>query len=229
MTGAGLAALAQLDPRGFALPWLVLVPWLLWLDATPRPGRVFAAGLVLTLVFTLGVLGWFARGIAAYAAAPAWHGWLALALLAPVLQPQIVVWSVTRAVLRRRGMRGAPLALAGACAYVATEWLVPKLFADTLGHGLLPFRHLRQAADLAGAPGLSFAILLGNEGAAAAIRAAWRGELRRAASPALATLALVALLFGYGALRLHGLAAHRDREAPLRAGLIQATSRCLER
>lgn len=221
-SGAGLAAFAQLDPRGFALPWVVLVPWLLWLDAQTRMRRVIAASLALTLLFTLAVLGWFARAISEYAAAPLWHGWLALILLAPLLQPQIVVWSVTRTALRRRGMRGAWLAFAAACAYVATEWLAPKLFADTLGHGLFPFRHLRQAADLAGAPGLSFAIVLANEGSAAALRAARRRDLRRAAAPAAATLVLVAALFGYGVLRLRALEAGGDPAAPLHAGLIQA-------
>jgi apolipoprotein N-acyltransferase len=200
----------------------VLVPWLLWLDAPVRPGRAFVASVALTFVFTFGVFGWFARGIADYAAAPAWHGWFALALLAPVLQPQIAVWSVTRSALRLRGLHGAWLALAGACVYVAAEWIAPKLFADTLGHGLLPFRHLRQAADLAGAPGLTFAIVLGNEAAAASLRAAWRHDVRGAAAPALASLGIVAALFGYGAWRLHALESRDARPAPLRAGLIQA-------
>ena len=52
-------------------------------------------------------------------------------------------------------------ALAGAAAWVATEWLVPRLLGDTLGYGLYPSRLLRQAADVGGAAGLTVAAAAG--------------------------------------------------------------------
>jgi apolipoprotein N-acyltransferase len=147
---------------------------------------------VLTIAFTAAVFWWFGLGIAAYAAMPAWRGVAALVVLAPVLQPQLVGWSVARALLARRAVRGAALAFASAATYVAIEWLVPKLFADTLGHGFVVSRTLRQAGDLAGAPGLTFAMVLGNECVAAAAREARRGAwpLALRASAACAALAL---------------------------------------
>jgi len=46
---------------------------------------------------------------------------------------------------------------------VGCEWLLPKLLGDTLGHGLWPSATLRQIAELGGAAGLSFLLLLVNE------------------------------------------------------------------
>ncbi|UUZ54288.1 hypothetical protein LP419_38945 [Massilia sp. H-1] len=73
-----------------------------------------------------------------------------LLLAAPLFQPQFLAFAlVRRSVLRRHGAVCA--ALAGTAAWVAAEWLLPKLLGDTLGHGLYPARLLRQGADVGGA------------------------------------------------------------------------------
>ena len=221
-TTALLAACAQLTAWGAWLLWVALLPWLAWLDRECRFGRVLAASFAFTLVFTLAVFWWFGLGIAAYAAVPGWQGLLALAVLAPVLQPQIVGWSVARTLLVRRGARGAVLAIGSAASYVAVEWLVPKLFADTLGHGLIGSRALRQAADLAGAPGLTLAIVFGNECA----RAAWRATSERGIASgvrAVAPLAAVLLALSlYGSVRVAEVERRAQASTPVRAALVQA-------
>jgi len=75
---------------------------------------------------------------------------------------------------------------------------------------------MRQAADLAGAPGLTLVLVLGNECAAAVGRA---GLGRRALAPAAGGLALVLALLAYGAVRSAQLA---SGEAPVTAGVVQA-------
>ena len=71
---------------------------------------------------------------------------------------------------------------------------------------------MRQAADVAGAHGLTFLLLLGNDGLLAATRAAMAGgpasiRIRRACTPAAAVAALVLALVLYGAWRSAQLAA----------------------
>jgi apolipoprotein N-acyltransferase len=219
---AALTACAGLTAWGAWLLWIALVPWIAWLDAEVRLPRIAAASCAGTLLFTVAVFWWFGVGIAEYAGWPAWGGLAALLLFAPVLQPQLVGWSLARAALRRRGARGPALALGSAASYVAIEWLVPKLFADTLGHGFFGARWWRQAADLAGAPGLSFAIVLGNECAASALRAARAGSGRTALRATAALAAMVAALSAYGAWRVAQVEARARAATPLRAALVQA-------
>jgi apolipoprotein N-acyltransferase len=210
-----LALCARVEARFAPLCWVALVPWLLWLGRAERMRTVLLTSWFFGVAFTCAVFGWFARGIADYADAPVWQGWLALVLFAPALQPQFITHALARNWLARRGASGLLVALASSCVYVATEWALPKLFEDTLGHGLFPSRHLRQAADLAGAPGLTLAILLGNECVCAAQR-------RRSLRPLLGLALLVAALFAYGQLRVREVAARAAASPAVAAGLVQA-------
>ncbi|MBX3025851.1 apolipoprotein N-acyltransferase [bacterium] len=201
----------------FLLGWIGLIPWLAALDALRSRRGALAAGWLMSVAFSLGVFWWFIAAIAGYANAP-WGVGLAVVLLtAPLLQPQFIVHALARHLAQRRGAARWHVAALAACAYVGAEWALPKLFADTLGHGFLAADHLRQAADAVGAAGLTFVLLLANE----ALLAAWRRRGSRAALTPLAGIALLtAGLWGYGALRLAQLA--DDAGTPLRAGIVQA-------
>jgi apolipoprotein N-acyltransferase len=222
-----LGLCAQLVPPGFALGFVMLVPWLAAQDATRTLRGALGLALCLCLAFTFVVFGWFATAIAGYTGVHPAAGWLALALLGPtLLQPQVLVFAAARHVARRRRASSVRVAWTGAFVWVGAEWILPKLFADSLGHGLLPALWLRQAADLAGVGGLTLVLLLVNECALAAARAVAVGppreRLRALAPPAAIGLALVLALAGYGVLRLRAL----DRElagAPrVVAGFVQA-------
>ncbi|MBL8325017.1 MAG: apolipoprotein N-acyltransferase [Rubrivivax sp.] len=109
--------------------------------------------------------------------------------------------------------------LVAAAAWVAVEWLVPKLLGDTLGHGLYPARVLRQAADVGGAAGLTLLLLLANTGIAVALGR--RGQGMRSVAAPLALTALVPVtLAAYGAVRLATLPAPPG--PVLRMGLVQS-------
>ena len=98
------------------------------------------------------MFAWFAGAIANYTGAPGFAGWLCLLLLAPLfLQPQVWICALARYTLRRRGAGALRIALGSACAWVGAEWALPKLFADSLGHGFFPAPWLRQAATRASA------------------------------------------------------------------------------
>ena len=186
-----------------ALGWVGLVPWLGVLDRVRTWRGALVAGLAMAAAFEVAVFGWFALAIQDYTGLPTAAGGALLGLAGPLLQPQFVAVALVRTRVRRtHGWRLA--ALATAATYVAAEYVVPKLFGDTLGYCLDGSLWLRQGADVAGAPGLTFVMVLVNECLRAALTAA-RGERRlrgrAVAVPALGAAALVAALAGYGAWR----------------------------
>jgi apolipoprotein N-acyltransferase len=206
-------------------PWLLLggvafVPWLAAHERVRSFGEALLAGWLFAVAFELAVFAWFADGIAAYTGLGLPAAFAVLVLLAPLLQPQLLVWSLARHAVLRRARRLSAV-LAGALVYVGSEWALPKLFGDTIGHGLHASRWLRQAADLGGAGLLSFALLVFDECALATGKALRRRAWRAAAAPAACAAALLLALTGYGALRLAQLS--RDAGGPLlTAGIVQA-------
>ena len=221
---AGIAASALLSflyARGglaWPLGFVALVPWLLSLDARDSLARTLLVAWAMTVAFALAVFAWFGSAIGAFTQLGDAAGLAILLVAAPLLQPQFIAFALARRIAGRRG-GPVPRALVAASAWVATEWLVPRLLGDTLGDGLYPSRTLRQAADLFGATGLTVALLLANEGIAAAL-ARRRGGLRAIAWPLGSTAAIVLLLAGYGVATLASTTATTDK--PLRVALVQS-------
>ncbi len=231
--GLALAVYARIAWWSVPIGWIGLVPWLLVLDRTRSIGGALGAGVMMSIAFVMAVLPWLPRMIGDYTGTP-WPICLLLApILAPVLEPQFLSFAAARHLARQPGGTGWWLpALVGAGVYVGTEWAWPKVFADTLGHGLYASPRLRQAADLIGAHGLTFATILGNECVLAAFRAlraprplAAAGRARGWTAGVLPPAACLVLLAGglaaYGAARLAQL---RDSSAgqPIAVASIQA-------
>lgn len=221
---AGIAASAALSNlfaqggAGWLLGFVFLVPWLRSLDASRTLAGALLCAYAMAFAFTAASFAWFGIAIGHYTQVGGATGLIILLLAAPLFQPQFLVFALVRHVAQRR-LGPVLCALAGAAAWVATEWLVPKLLGDTLGHGLYPSRLLRQGADVGGAAGLTVMLLLANEGVALAM-ARWRDGARAMARP-LALAALVPLLLaGYGLVALAGKTAPDGK--PLRMGLVQS-------
>ncbi len=226
-TAVAYAVYSRLELRWVVLGWVGLVPWLAALDRVRSLRGAIASGVVMSVAFTLAVFGWFALGIGDYTALSVPAAMLVFAALAPLVQPQFIVFAAARHVTRRRSGVAAA-AIVGACAYVGAEWAVPKLFGDTLGHCLYPSVWMRQAADVAGAPGLTLVLLLANACALAAARALWSGRatlraaIAAAAQPAAGVALLAGALCAYGAVRVRQLDTATPATAPLTAGIVQA-------
>ena len=207
--------------NAYLLGFIGLVPWLLTLDATRTAAGAARSGLAMSLAFVAAVFAWFGFAVAGYLGILEATGFLVLLAAAPLLQPQLLVFALVRHIA---GRHHGPVvrALAGAAAWVATEWLVPRLFDDTLGHGLHPSYALRQLADLGGAPGITVLLILINECIAAAI--ARHGEGARALLRPLAVAAsMLVLMFGYGAARLSMLTdTPGAADTTLRIGMVQS-------
>lgn len=203
------------------LGFIALVPWLLALDGVRGAGGALRHGLLMSIAFVIAVFSWFGFAIGNFTGIGSVAGLAVLVLAAPLLQPQLIAFALARHIV---GRRHGPLlrALAGAAAWVATEWLVPRLLDDTLGHGLHPSQWLRQGADIGGAPGLTFALILVNEAITTAI-ARRREGVRALATPISIALLLPLAMTVYGMLRLSSLMpSHANEVASLRVGMVQA-------
>jgi len=215
------ALLAFAYARGGAcwpLGFVALVPWLHALDMPCSLTRTLLLAWAMTVAYTLAVFGWFGGAIGGFTGWGAPAGLALLLVAAPLFQPQILAFALARRLAARRHGRAFAALVAGA-AWVATEWALPHLLGDTLGHGLYPSRLLRQAADLGGATGLTLALLLANEAVAAAL-ARRRGPRRALLRPLALAVSVPALLASYGAIALDGLPAPAGK--PLRVGLVQS-------
>lgn len=218
------ALLFGLYARGgtaWVLGFIALVPWLLSLNAERSLGATLRNAWWMSIAFSAAVMFWFGAAFGAYIGIGTGWGALILLLLAPVLQAQFLVFALVR---HWAGQRYGLLlrTLAAASAWVACEWLFPKLLGGTLGHGLQPSAILRQVADLGGAAGLTFLLILVAEALTCAISRRQEG-LRRIAAPLALSAVIVLAMGSYGWLRLTSLSAAVAEPAPtLRVGLIQA-------
>lgn len=225
VASAVMAALYVRGGAGWLLGFVFLVPWLRTLDTSTTLGGTLLRAYMMSLAFTAAVFAWFGIAFGTYVQIGAASGLALLLLAAPLFQPQFFAFALVRCVTVRR--HGPVLgALAGAAAWVATEWLVPRLLGDTLGYGLYPSRLLRQGADVGGAAGLTLLLLLANECVAAAL-ARRAGGLRAIAKPLTLAASLPLLLAGYGHTVLSG--APGPTGTPLRVGLIQSNIVAYER
>jgi len=206
--------------------WVTLVPFLAVLDRARTLGRAVGLGLLLSVGFVFAVLNWFAGAMADYTGTSHATGILLLLVLAPFLQPQFIVFAAVRHLVRTKAAFWHA-ALASAFSYVAAEWVFPKLFADTLGHSMFAFTWLRQAADIAGAQGLTFVVVLVNLCIWETIRRVReRGLAARTLTPVSCALLLVSSIATYGVVRAGQFSPDRAagdlRAAPIRAGVVQA-------
>lgn len=213
--------LYSLGGYGYLLGFIALVPWLLVLNSVSTFATAARNGLVMSIVFVAIVFAWFGVAIGAYTGIGSATGLFVILLTAPLLQPQLLAFALVR---HWAGRRYGPVmrAFAGASAWVAVEALFPKLLGDTIGYGLYPSLYLRQFADVGGAAGLTFILILVNECIAYAIIHR-RDGTRELLKPLLIALCLPILMAGYGVIRVPAFTpAHESSEKPLRIGMVQS-------
>ncbi len=218
--------LGLMETRFVPVAWVALVPWLLVLERLESRREAVLAGVALGMGYMASVFGWIAGGIQGYSGAPLAVCWLGYLVLAPFMQLQFITFALVRYELRRAPQEGSwafwRVTLTGALVYVGTEWLCPKLLADTIGQGFYPSELLRQGADLAGAHGLTLLLVLGNECVLAAGKALVTRSPRRALAPLTGLAVLVLGGLGYGQLRYRQVAEHSAGQPELVVGLVQA-------
>jgi apolipoprotein N-acyltransferase len=222
-SGLALALCARMQRPWLPLLGVALVPWLAALERHRTTRATVLSAIAMSGALVAAVFWWFPLAVATYTGMPAALAWLLLLALAPILEPQLAAFALVRRSLRR-GSRPWLAPPGAAAAYVAAEWALPKLFADTLGHGIYPSPVLRQAADVAGVSGLTLAVLFVNEAAlAATVHLRGHGTLARRLARALGPVAGIVVLVA--ALSLYGRGRLDDVEpgaAPVRLALVQS-------
>jgi apolipoprotein N-acyltransferase len=195
--------------------WLVLVPGGLALCGVRSRRGALALGVALGAAATAALSWWLVGAVEEYHGIGPALGWPLFALFALVGQAQLPLWALVRWWLRDRHDPAAVLGLA--LAYAGLDWLVPKLFKDTLAVACFADARLIQVVDLGGPFLLTFVIALGSQAIVAGI------VRRREAWPAGAiALAALVLALGYGQLR-RGAIDDATAAAPrLRAVIAQA-------
>ncbi|MFP2899262.1 apolipoprotein N-acyltransferase [Corallococcus sp. 4LFB] len=226
------ALFGRLNPGWVWLGAVAMAPWLAAVDRAPSARGAVALGVLLSVAFTAAVFGWFPGAIAAYSRAPVWLCWGVFLLIAPVLELQFLTAAWVRWYARRQVGEAPRLAwvppVLTALAYVGTEWLTPKLFAETLGHGLYASETLRQGADVAGAPGLTLVLLLINECVVSVAQGlASRRSLRL--GPVVLAVVLAVSGWGYGRVRLGQVRAAVHSAPSLVVGAVQANITNIEK
>lgn len=224
------SVLLALYARGGAfwmLGFVVWVPWLLGLSQVKRQRDAWLLGAAMSVGYVLAALHWFAPAFAAYVGVAKLPALLLLIVLAPALQPQLLAFALLHYLGRQRGA-WLIWSLLPALAWVATEWLWPKLLGDTFSHGLQSSAWLRQAADLAGASGLTWLLLMVNACVAVIVQA-WRHRRAQALQALVLGLAIVLLWSAYGYWRLAEVrAVQAVPSLSVRVGMVQANITKLE-
>jgi apolipoprotein N-acyltransferase len=196
--------------------WLAPIPWLL-LAGTPGPSprrfylKIWVAAVLHWLVMLWGITLAHPANIL---------GWLALSLYLAAYLPLFIA-------LARSAVHGArvPLLLAAPMIWTGLELLRGYLFTGfavaLLGHTQVNHVGLIQIADLTGAYGVSFLIMLGAACGTEALQFRGKRDPFRTWLPVAAFASVLLATIGYGWWRTHAVS--NSSEKPLRVALLQGT------
>lgn len=215
---SGLLVASLFPPFRFEmLAWIALVP-LLWVLEGKKPHEAFTLGLVSGLV-SFGIIIWWVKiSMATYGGLPASLAWLITAVLALylALYPALFAFCMVR--IHAGGsvltfLLAAPL-------WVSLELLRAYFMTGfpwaLLGYSQYRHLHIIQIADLAGVYGVSFFVVFVN----AAIWHFFRFPRKAPFALVISVSLAVALVWGYGYLRLHEVP--RETRGESRAvGIVQ--------
>ncbi len=151
------------------LLWVCLVPWFVVLKKSKTPREATLQGIWLGFFMTLGVSYWVGYVLQEFGNLPWLLSFIGLLIYCPFghLQFPLFAWifkKLEACELRphENKIKSLFFALTLAFTYTGVDWLIPKLFMDTLGHALYLATYFRQVADLGGAGLLTFILFFFN-------------------------------------------------------------------
>ncbi len=148
---------------------LALVPWLWVLSRASSAGAAVIQGLWLNIFHALGSFYWVGFTLHEFGMLPWPVAIIGMLLFSLICQPQFPIfaplwWSIYSGAKRpRTSTRRLGWLFLTALAYAGCDWILPKLFVDSLGHAFYVAPILRQAADLGGAWLLTFVAFTANQ------------------------------------------------------------------
>ena len=124
------------------LIWICLVPWFSALDRAPTSKHAVAQGVWLSCFMSLGGFYWVAHAIQEFGNLPWILSLLCLLIFSLFGQLQFAVFAPLLKKLQKQNSVLIMISLA--LLYSGVDWILPKLFVDTLGHAFYQAIHLRQ-------------------------------------------------------------------------------------
>ncbi|MGZ3699002.1 MAG: apolipoprotein N-acyltransferase [Bdellovibrionota bacterium] len=220
------------------LIWIALIPWFFTLHRAKTYAQALREGMWLSFFMSLGGFYWVAYVLQEFGNLPWSVAIFGLVLYSIVGQPQFLIFApvfryfdpAKASKSWRLGMKAAAFGLVMALAYAGLDWILPKLFVDTLGHCLYKAEYLRQVADIGGPALLTFLIFFVNHALYRAIRS-FRKRREPSLWPVLQScgvelaLALALLLASeiYGGARFHQIRELTEHSTNrIQASVIQA-------
>lgn len=182
------------------LIWVALVPWLIQLKKSRSLKDAFIEGLWLSFLMSLFGFYWVAYVLHEFAELPWPLAVVGLLLYGLIGQPQFYIFAPLWKFLEPKIKNPVIATLTFTALYTGIDWVIPKLFVDTLGHSLWTAERLRQAADLGGPMLLTFVIYWAND----VIWRVWNSRLPRKQNwlkQAIAVVLTIAALLVYGQVR----------------------------
>jgi apolipoprotein N-acyltransferase len=232
---SGIVIVLSFPPWDFRfLIFVALIPWLASLQRLSNWKSAVVQGIWLSMAMTLLGFYWVAYVLHQFGGLPWAVASLGLFLFSTFGQPQFAFFAPFYRVAsqRRNAARGGARLVWGiaiALLYTGMDWLIPKLFRDTLGHSQYTAPWLRQSADLFGAHGITFLIFWFNDSLLSLFLALrnrkepsfWPATFLGAPSLLAASVAL-ALAVAYGQVREKEIQAiTAQAHSSVRAAVIQ--------
>lgn len=195
--------------------WFALVPWLFVhsdisskFDHPSNSSEINLKRNLWTVVkhgflnsFWMTVLGffWVAYVIVQYGGLPWPVGIVGLLLFGFICQLQFPAYALLRYfVFNRFSQNILFFPTLAALTYTGIDFIIPRLFSDSLGHSLHSTHYLKQLAEVLGVPGLTFLVLLSNESLTALLFSYFNHKSKAkpfSVKKALAVFAVVTILF----------------------------------
>lgn len=153
-----------------ALIWISLVPWFFALTrANLTRKKAVAQGFWLGFIFSGLTFYWVCYVLHQFGELPWVLAIFGFLIFACICQPQFYLLALVFHEWRKKlySKELSPVAklipiIAFALFYAGVDWILPKLFVDTLGHSFYLNPILRQLSDLGGAPLLTFLVVTVN-------------------------------------------------------------------
>lgn len=208
------------------LAWWALVPLLVALDADNSTLKERAiVAFVGGFAFFLGSVYWVIHSMYFYGGVPLYISVGAMIALAAYMAVYIGIFGVAS----RYTLTAPPVlrVLLTAAAWTCLEYIRGYLFTgfpwSLIGYTQSAYLPIIQMADVTGVWGLSFLIIAVNTAAYLFIKSALNKDIKRPATEVIIVMALYAIAFGYGTLRIDQTSARFKDWNAIRASIAQGS------
>lgn len=203
---SALLFVLSFPPYGvWPLAFVCLVPWLIALRDLPSRRAAFFSGIGLSVGITVGGYFWVGTTLEHFGGLPAPVAMLGCVLFGLFNQIQFAVWGAF-------AWRSERSLWKQIVVYCALDWVIPKLFMDTLGLTFVNALPLAQWAEHVGMYGLTVLIFWGN----LTIARGWKSR------QTLTWGTLTVVLWAVGFWRMTSIETQIGAGPFLKAGVIQA-------